>query len=348
MDKKHAALTKAMCYEELDKSRVRCSLCAHGCVIGDGKLGVCRVRQNIGGTLYTRVYNRTISQNVDPMEKKPLYHFLPGAKVYSIATAGCNFQCRWCQNWEISQMPRESHLIPGRQASPEQIVESALQTGSLAIAYTYTEPTVFFEYSYHITLLACLEGLANIYVTNGYMSAEMLEIVHPYLDAANVDLKAFRKRTYHRYVGAGLKPVLDNLKIMKSLGIWVEVTTLVIPGLNDDPSELRDIAQFIVQELGPDVPWHISRFFPGYKMTDRPPTPVKTLRKARTIGLAEGLRYVYLGNVADDANTCCHFCGRLLIQRRGYWIAVNHLKQGLCPDCKTPVAGVWADQMDVA
>ena len=341
-------MQEAMLYKKIGDKRVRCTLCAHGCVIAEGKFGVCKVRQNIEGTLYTRVYGRTISQNVDPLEKKPLYHFLPGAKAYSIATPGCNFQCRWCQNWEISQVLRETHLIAGRAASPEEVVDSALQTGSRAIAYTYTEPTIFFEYAYHIALLAHLAGLANVYVTNGYMSPEMLETIHPYLDAANVDLKAFRKKTYHRYVGAGLKPVLENLKTMKRMGIWVEVTTLVIPGLNDSPEELRDIAQFIITELGHDTPWHISRFFPGYKMNDRPPTPVKTLRQARSIGLAEGLHHVYLGNVGEETNTYCHQCRRLLIQRRGYWVTENHIKDGLCPDCDTAVAGVWTNPIHLA
>jgi pyruvate formate lyase activating enzyme len=335
-------MQEAMLYEKLARNRVRCNLCAHHCVIADGKRGVCRVRENRGGVLYTLVYGRTISQHIDPVEKKPLYHFYPGSLAYSIATPGCNFRCRWCQNWQISQAPRERDLISGREAPPEQIVANALETGSRSIAYTYTEPTVFFEYAYHTALLAHLDGLANIFVTNGYMSREMLEIFHLYLDAANVDLKAFRNETYHHYVGAGLQPVLDNLKRMKQMGIWLEVTTLVIPGLNDDPAELRDATRFIVQELGADTPWHISRFFPAYKMTDHPPTPIRTLYKARDIGLEEGLRYIYLGNVDGESNTTCHHCGQVLIRRNGYWITENHIRGGNCPVCGTPVAGVWA------
>jgi len=330
-----------MLYEKIGGNRVRCHLCAHRCVIADGKQGVCRVRENQSGVLYTLVYGRTISQNVDPVEKKPLYHFYPGSLAYSIATPGCNFRCQWCQNWEISQMPREQDMIAGRKASPEQIVSAARETGCRSIAYTYTEPTIFFEYAYHTALLAHLEGLANIYVTNGYMTPEMLEIFHPYLDAANVDLKAFRKETYHRYVGAGLQPVLDNMKLMKKLGIWLEVTTLVIPGLNDDPVELRDTARFVAQELGVDTPWHISRFYPGYRMTDRPPTPISTLHHARDIGLEEGLHYIYLGNVSGESNTTCHHCGHILIRRQGYRIAENHIREGACPACGTPVPGVW-------
>jgi pyruvate formate lyase activating enzyme len=275
-----ATMLEAMLYEKIAGNRVRCHLCAHHCVIADGKRGVCQVRENRGGILYTLVYGSTISQHVDPVEKKPLYHFCPDSLAYSIATPGCNFHCQWCQNWQISQMPRERDLIASREATSEQIVASALESGSRSIAYTYTEPTIFFEYAFDIAQLAHKAGLANIFVTNGYMSTEMLEAFHPYLDAANVDLKAFRKETYLRYVGAGLQPVLDNLKLMKRLGIWIEVTTLVIPNLNDDPSELRDVARFIVQELGANTPWHISRFFPGYKMTDRSPTPIQKLYKA--------------------------------------------------------------------
>jgi len=333
-------MKQAMLYEKLSKGRVRCLLCAHRCVMPEGKLGVCRVRQNVDGELYTLVYGRTISQNVDPVEKKPLYHFYPGSKSYSIATPGCNFRCHWCQNADISQLPRERDVIAGYPATPEQIVEGARDTRSRSIAYTYTEPTIFFEYAYDTARLAHQAGITNVYVTNGYMTTDMLETFHPFLDAANVDLKAFRKKTYNRYVGGGLQPVLDSLKTMKRLGVWLEVTTLVIPGVNDDPAELRDIAAFIAQELGPEAPWHLSRFFPTYHMTDRPPTTVDTLQRAREIGLEEGLRHVYLGNVAGESNTHCHACGLLLIRRRGYWISENRVRDGGCPNCGTPLAGV--------
>jgi pyruvate formate lyase activating enzyme len=333
-------MKEAMLYERLEKNRVRCNLCAHHCVIADGKRGVCQVRENQAGTLYTLVYGRTISQHVDPIEKKPLYHFYPGSTAYSIATPGCNFRCQWCQNWAISQVPRTHGLSTGRRATPEQIVTEASNASSRSIAYTYTEPTIFFEYAYDTARLAHQADLANIYVTNGYMTPEMLESFHPNLDAANVDLKAFRKKTYHRYVGAGLQPILENLKIIKKMGIWLEVTTLVIPDLNDDPAELRDMAQFIVQELGLETPWHISRFFPHYKMTDRPSTPLKTLQRAQEIGREAGLYYVYLGNVADESNTRCPNCGQLLIRRQGNWMVENHIRKGHCPACETLVAGV--------
>lgn len=333
-------MKEAMLYEKLSDNRARCNLCAHRCIIADGKKGICLVRENRGGTLYTLVYGRTIAQHVDPVEKKPLFHFYPGSTAYSIATPGCNFRCRWCQNWEISQMPRERHLIMGQEASPEQIVAAAKHAGCRSIAYTYTEPTVFFEYAYDTACLAHEAGLANIYVTNGYMTEEMLETFDPYLDAANVDLKAFRDETYRKYVGAHLQPVLDAMKAMKRLGIWLEVTTLVIPGVNDDDGELKDAADFVATELGPDTPWHISRFFPAYKMTDVPPTPIETLQRAREIGLEAGLCYVYVGNVPDEENTTCHKCGRLLIRRVGFHVVENHVSDGRCPYCGAPVAGV--------
>jgi len=334
-------MKEAMLYERLPEGKVRCGLCAHRCVISDGKKGVCQVRENRGGTLYTLVYGRAITQHVDPVEKKPLLHFHPGTRAYSIATVGCNFRCRWCQNWDISQMVRERHLIMGEEATPEHIVSAAEKSGCRSIAYTYTEPTIFFEYAYDTARLAQEDGLANIYVTNGYMTEEMLETFHPYLDAANVDLKAFRDETYRKYVGARLQPVLDAMKVMKRLGVWLEVTTLVIPGINDDDEELQDAADFVANELGVETPWHISRFFPAYKMTDVPPTPIKTLRRAREIGLEAGLRYVYVGNVSDEANTVCHACGRTLIRRSGYRILENRIQpDGCCPDCGIPVVGV--------
>jgi pyruvate formate lyase activating enzyme len=310
-------MKEAMLYEKLVDGRVRCNLCAHRCAIADGKRGVCQVRENQDGMLYTLVYGRVIAQHVDPIEKKPLQHFYPGTPAYSIATPGCNFRCQWCQNADISQMVRDRQLILGERASPEEIVAAARRAGCRSIAYTYTEPTIFFEYSYDTARLAHEAGLAN------------------------VDLKAFRDETYRKYVGARLQPVLDGLKKMKELGVWVEVTTLVVPGINDDPAEIEDAARFVAEELGVETPWHISRFFPAYEMTDVPPTPTSTLQRAREIGLEAGLRYVYVGNVPGEANTNCHECGRLLIRRSGYWILEHRVQaDGTCPDCGTPVAGV--------
>ena len=333
---------EAWLYEAYPDGRVRCHLCGHHCWISEGKVGVCRVRKNVGGSLYTLSYGQIISQHIDPIEKKPLYHFYPGTTAYSIATLGCNFHCRWCQNWQISQIEQGQRLAVDREVTPEQIVAAAQDAGSRSIAYTYTEPTIFFEYAYDTARLAQAAGLANVYVTNGYMSEDMLSVLRLYLDAANVDLKAFREKTYQRYVGARLQPVLDSLVKMKQLGIWLEVTTLVIPGLNDDPGELRDVATFVVQELGSDTPWHISRFFPTYQMTDRPPTPVKTLRRAREIGLEEGLHHIYVGNVLEPGSndTACPTCGRALIRRYGYAVSIEGIQDGCCVDCGTTVAGV--------
>ena len=335
-------MKEAMLYESLPKNRVRCNLCAHHCLIREGKKGICQVRENRDGKLYTLVYGRTISQNIDPIEKKPLFHFYPGSTAYSIATPGCNFRCAWCQNWEISQMPKEQHLIAGYEATPEEIVAQAQAHGCHSIAYTYTEPTIFFEYAYDTARLAHDAGLANIFVTNGYMTEAMLQTFSPYLDAANVDLKAFRDQTYRKYVGARLQPVLDSLKAIKKLGIWLEVTTLVIPGLNDESAELQDAAQFIVQELGTDTPWHISRFFPDYQLMDLPPTPQKSLERAWEIGKSVGLKYVYLGNVPGEEkqNTYCPKCGTLLIRRNIFGSLSNRIKEGCCPDCDYVIAGV--------
>jgi pyruvate formate lyase activating enzyme len=334
-------MKEALLYDKLPDNRVRCRLCAHRCTIADGHKGLCQVRENRAGTLYTLVYGRTISQAVDPIEKKPLYHFRPGSLSFSIATPGCNFRCEWCQNWEISQMPREQHLIGGHPATPEQIVAGARRAGCRSIAYTYTEPTIFFEYSHDTARLARAAGLANVYVTNGFMTHEMLDMARPWLDAANVDLKAFRDETYRRYIGARLQPVLESLQKMKALGIWLEVTTLIIPGLNDDPEELRDLADFLSRELGPDTPWHISRFFPHYHMRQTPPTPVETLHRAEKIGREAGLHYIYLGNVAEETNTFCPGCGNLLIRRAGFSVVENNLlADGTCPDCGVTVPGV--------
>jgi pyruvate formate lyase activating enzyme len=335
-------MVQATHYEKIGKNRVRCLLCAHMCVIAEGRVGVCGVRKNQNGDLYTSTYGSLIARHVDPIEKKPLYHFLPGSKSYSIATPGCNFQCPWCQNWEIAQMPRLGQIVSGEPFSPAEIVASALATRSESIAYTYTEPSIFFEYAFDTGWIAKEAGLANIFVTNGYMSAKMLKNLLPILDAANVDLKAFNRRTYNRVVKARLDPILDNLRLMKKNGVWLEVTTLVIPGLNDGSDELRGIAQFLAQELGVDTPWHISRFFPAYQMVDRPPTPLGTLRKAKEIGHAEGLQYVYMGNVTgDDSDTHCPNCHTLLIERTGYWVRKHTLAAGSCPHCETAIPGVW-------
>ncbi|MBN1356294.1 AmmeMemoRadiSam system radical SAM enzyme [bacterium] len=334
-------MTEAMLFEKRENNAVQCNLCAHRCVIADGARGICRVRENAGGTLFTLVGKKTIARHVDPIEKKPLMHFLPGSRSYSIAAPGCNFQCGWCQNWEISQMPRDTGRIAGEDVEPETIVKDALRTGSSSIAYTYTEPTVFFEYALNTSRLAHAAGLKNVFITNGYMTAEALEMIAPYLDAANVDLKSFRDAVYRNYIGARLQPVLDTLKNMRKRDIWIEVTTLIVPGINDDPAELDDIARFIAGELEPGVPWHISRYFPNYRINDIPPTPEETIRKAGEIGKSAGLKYIYIGNMRSDSNTHCSQCGHLLIRRSGYGVLRNDVtRAGNCPECGLHVDGV--------
>lgn len=326
---------EAMLYDKLPNNRVKCNLCAHHCLISEGKKGICHVRQNREGVLYSRVYGLTISQNIDPIEKKPLFHFQPGSKSYSIATPGCNFKCQWCQNADISQWPKEQEAMIGKYASPEQIVDGALKAGCRSISYTYTEPTVFFEYTFDTSKLAHEAGLANIYVSNGYMSTSMLDVFHPYLDAINVDLKAFREETYQEYTGAKLQPILDNLKLIRKLGILLEVTTLIIPGINDDPEELRDAARFIASELGVDTPWHLSRFHPMYQMRDIASTPIETLQLGRRIGREEGLHFVYIGNVpgGEGESTVCYSCENVVVQRIGYYTRITSLNGSKCGFC---------------
>jgi len=335
-------MREALLYQNLEGNKVQCNLCAHRCMINPGKKGICKVKENRDGTLYTKVYGQTITQNIDPIEKKPLYHFYPGSKAYSIATAGCNFHCRFCQNWDISQITNDEILESGKKAAPEQIVFNAKQAGCNNIAYTYTEPTIFFEYSFDTARIAHEVGLNNIYITNGYMTTEMLEMISPYLDAVNVDLKAFRDETYRRIIGARLQPVLDNLRKIKQLGIWLEVTSLIIPTVNDDPHEIREMANFVATELGRDVPWHISRFFPAYKMKEIPATPLQTLQMAKKIGLEAGLYYVYLGNLQNNGytNTNCPHCGHVLIERTIFGIIKNIIQDSRCPNCDMEIAGV--------
>jgi pyruvate formate lyase activating enzyme len=334
-------MKEAMLYEKLAGGKVRCALCRHRCLIAEGGEGICGVRENRGGVLYTLVYRRLLSANPDPIEKKPLFHFAPGSRSFSIATAGCNFRCDFCQNYEISQMPRDRDRIGGEDVGPEEIVARAGQTGCRTIAYTYTEPTIYFEYALDVARLASAAGLKNIFVTNGYMTEEALRAFHPHLHGANVDLKAFRDEFYRERCGGRLEGVLESLRAMKSIGVWVEITTLIIPGLNDSEEELRELVSFIAG-LGRETPWHISRFHPQYKMLDRSPTSVQTLARAREIGLEGGLRYVYTGNVPGDEgeDTYCPRCGRLLIDRLGFQIRKYRLVENRCYNCGTVVDGV--------
>ncbi len=334
---------QAYLFETLKDNEVKCNLCNHRCVIKDGKRGICGVRENQTGTLKTLVYGKLIARHIDPIEKKPLFHLLPGSLSYSIATVGCNFKCLFCQNADIAHMPSDHRgMIIGDSSTPEDVVSAAVKGGCKSIAYTYTEPTVFFEFAYDTAKLAHEKGIYNLFVTNGYMTSEALEMISPYLDAANVDLKAFTEKYYNKLCKAKLKHVKDTLKLMKSLGVFVEVTTLIIPGLNDDKQQLENLALFIAESLGTETPWHISRFHPTYKLTDRSPTPVKTLVMAREIGINAGLKYVYTGNVPgeDGEKTYCYNCGSLLIDRWGYNIRKNLIEKGICTHCGAKIDGI--------
>jgi pyruvate formate lyase activating enzyme len=329
---------EAMLYDTLEGQRVECTLCAHRCKIRAGDRGICGVRENADGVLETLVYAEAIAAHVDPIEKKPLYNFLPGTRSFSIATVGCNFRCQFCQNADISQAPRDRQLIRGEELTPKEVVSAAKDYACDSIAYTYTEPTIFFEYAFDTARLATAEGIKNIFVTNGYMTLEALETIEPYLDAANVDLKSFDDGFYRRICGARLQPVLDTISAMHERGVWVEVTTLLVTDLNDSEEEVSEIAGFIAA-IDPDIPWHVSRFTPRYKMTDRPSTPVDRIHRAVKIGQQAGLRYVYAGNVPGDVyeNTLCPNCGSLAIGRIGYQTTVN-LEGSRCASCGQDVA----------
>jgi len=315
-------------------------LCAHHCRIDPGEVGKCGVRQNREGVLYTLVYGCPVSTAVDPIEKKPLFHFLPGSLSYSLATVGCNFTCRFCQNADISQMPHEQGRIVGRRMAPEQVVRNALESGCASISYTYTEPTVFYEYARDCARLATAAGLKNVFVTNGYMTAETLADIDGDLHAANVDLKSFSDAFYRELVGARLRPVLSTIRRLWESGVWVEVTTLLIPGRNDSEGELRAIADFLVS-VSPDLPWHVSRFYPQYRLLDVPPTPLGSVERAVRIGKEAGLHYVYAGNVPGHSSesTRCPQCGRLLVRRAGLRTLDLGLAGERCPACGYQVAG---------
>ncbi|MFQ5464538.1 MAG: AmmeMemoRadiSam system radical SAM enzyme [Thermodesulfobacteriota bacterium] len=334
-------MREARLYSQAEGGFVDCRLCAFHCHIADGKRGVCGVRENVGGTLYTHVYGRIIAQHADPIEKKPLFHFMPGSRSYSIATVGCNFRCLHCQNAEISQMPKDEKRILGAEVSAVEVVDDALEEGCESIAYTYTEPTIFFEYAIDVAELASKRGLKNIFVTNGYMTTECLDAMKGTLDAANVDVKAFTESFYKKICGARLAPVLDSIEYMRKLGIWVEITTLVIPTLNDSPEELREIARWIAA-TDKAMPWHISAFHPAYKLDTLEPTPPSTIELAREIGLSEGLRYVYTGNIPGlkGEDTFCYECGHTLIDRHGFTVKRNVVVASRCPHCHAEIDGV--------
>ncbi len=330
---------EARLYEKLHEGKVKCFLCPQYCTISPGKRGICGVRENSEGTLNTLVYGKVAAKHVDPIEKKPFFHFYPGSHSFSIAAVGCNFRCLHCQNFDISQYPKQNKDIPGEEMSPEEVVEEAMQAGCQSIAYTYTEPTIFFEFAYDCARLAHKKGIRNVFVSNGYTSPDAIRLIAPYLDANNIDLKG-DDAFYKKVVGAKLQPVLDTIKLMKELGVWIEITTLIIPDHNDSDDFLTFAAEFI-KSVDASIPWHVSQFYPTYKLFDKPRTPLKTLRRAREIGLRAGLKYVYEGNVPGTGgeNTMCPSCGALLIERIGFSLTHISMKDSQCEKCGARIDG---------
>ncbi len=336
-------MKKAILYEKLKDNKVQCLACHNQCLISNGKTGICGVRQNMDGDLYLLVYGKAISVNIDPIEKKPLFHFLPGQKAFSLGTVGCNFACDFCQNWEISQIPRNLDLMhTGEEWEPKKIVKYCKDNKIPIIAYTYNEPTVWIEYALDTMKLAQKEGIKNIWVSNGFMTEKALNLIMPYLDAINIDLKSFSEDFYQKICKGQLNPVKENIQKIWKMGIWIEVTTLIIPGLNDSRKELEQIARFLVK-ISKNIPWHISAFYPCYKMLDRPSTPEETLISAYKIGKKAGLKYVYTGNIPNSnyESTFCPKCNVLVIERWEMEVLENNLENGKCPKCKTIIQGKW-------
>lgn len=330
---------EASFYEIFDNKKVRCFLCSHRCIISENSKGLCNVRENIDGKLYTLNKNIFIALNIDPIEKKPLFHFLPGSLSFSIATEGCNFKCLFCQNFEISQIGERK--IRGKFVPSERIIELAIENNCKSISYTYTEPTIFFETAYEVGLLAREKGIKNVFVTNGYLTKEATTKAKDFLDAANVDLKCFSKDIYTKYCGATLKKVLEGIDNLLEMGIIVEITTLIVPEINEEESQLKEIANFIASR-SKDIPWHISRFFPHYKMENKYPTSLKSLDLAEKLGKEAELKYIYKGNVwGEGENTFCPNCNKLLIERKGFEILKNVIDNGNCSYCGTRLYGFF-------
>ncbi|MCM8806027.1 MAG: AmmeMemoRadiSam system radical SAM enzyme [Candidatus Omnitrophica bacterium] len=334
-------LHEALFYEKADESAVQCHLCPKNCLIPEGKYGFCRARKNINGTLYAIGYGKPCSVAIDPIEKKPFFHFLPGSSAFSIASAGCSLRCLFCQNWQISQFsPEETRNI---NLPPEAVVKLAKEKNCPVIAYTYSEPVNFYEYMFDTAKLARSAGIKNVMHTAGFINQEPLEKLLPYIDAANVDLKGFSPEYYKNVCGANLDDVLKALKTMKKYKIWIEITTLIVPGYNDSPEELSKLCEWIKNNLGPETPVHFSRFQPMYKLAHLTATPYQTLENAYKIAKQTGLKYVYIGNVYGNPyeNTVCPKCGKIIVKRKGFEVIENHIKKGKCEYCGTKIAGIW-------
>lgn len=334
-----STLKEAMYYETLDNGRVQCNLCPNHCYLAEGQTGICHVRKNIGGRLYSLNYNKPATIHVDPIEKKPLFHFLPGANAYSLATIGCNLSCKHCQNWDISQALPEDVNIPVK--TPEEIIREAKASGAEVIAFTYSEPIVFYEYMIDIAKLAKNENLKTVMISGGYINEEPLINLLKYLDGVKIDLKAFSDEFYKKITNGRLQPVLDTIKTVHDAGKHLEIVYLIIPEENDSEEEIKNMAGWLVENIGENAILHFSRFYPQYKMTNKPPTPLETIKKAREIALKAGLKYVYSGNIRYDEgeSTYCDD-GSIAIQRQGYFIIKNALTDGKCAD-GTKIPGVW-------
>ena len=328
-----------MFYEKLDNKKVHCLLCPQNCVISDKKRGQCKIRENRNGKLYSLVYAKPCSIAIDPIEKKPLFHFMPSSSVFSIGTAGCNLHCLFCQNWNTSQV--EPETVPAPEMMPSKVVDEAIDSECEIIAYTYNEPTIFYEMCYDVSKAAHQKGLKNIMVTNGYVNSEPARKLFEFIDAVNVDLKAFSEDFYKKMTGARLEPVLETLKLMKKIGIWIEITNLIIPSLNDNMTMIKEMCIWIKDNLGEDVPLHFSRFHPTYKLDDLPSTDPKTLFKAKDVAKEVGLRYVYIGNLEEGEDTFCPKCNNLLVKRQIFEVLENNISEGKCNKCGENIAGVW-------
>ncbi len=333
-------LYQAKYYEKLPGDMVRCNLCPNRCILSEGQVGLCNVRKNIKGELYSLSYGQLASANVDPIEKKPLFHFLPGSQAFSIATPGCNLRCLFCQNWQIAQvMPGEIKTI---EASPEEVVDKALASGAKSIAFTYSEPVIFYEYMLDIAKLAQRKDIRTVMISAGYIEEEPLRELCQYMNAIKIDLKAFKDSFYKKFTGGHLDTILDSLKIIKEEGVWLEIVNLLIPGENDSEEEVREMSKWIKENLGPDVPVHFSRFHPDYKLRNLPPTPIESLKRARRVALEEGLKYVYTGNILDPegSTTYCPDTGEPAIVRNGFFVTTNNLQGGKCPSGEI-IPGIW-------
>lgn len=316
-----------------------CLLCPHYCELKDGQTGICRVRENVGGTLHSNAYGNPCTVAVDPIEKKPLFHFYPGSRILSLATAGCNMRCQNCQNWSISQVGSEE--VPAYELTPEAVVKLALKEGTESIAFTYTEPTIYFEYMLEIAKLAKKNGLKTVMVSNGFINPEPLMELCPFLDAANIDLKVFDEATYKKLTGARLKPVLETLQTLKNEYVWLEITNLLVPGFSDEPAKIQELCHWLVIHGFSDVPLHFSRFFPNFKLSHSLPTSPESLQRACEIAKGAGIRYVYTGNLpgSNGENTICKSCGKTLIGRVGYRIISNAMDGNRCQFCNSPIPG---------